>query len=122
MPPAEQPAPPEVLAWLARHLANAPERSEQWLREVAALYEAGRTQALASEGQDAQEPQHRRTGGWHDDEALTVPEVAAWLRVSRNQVFNLIREKRIRSFTIGRNRRITAAAVREYLAAREADS
>lgn len=52
---------------------------------------------------------------YEDDEALTVPEVGAWLRLSKSQVFNLIREGRIESFTIGRSRRITARAVRNYL-------
>lgn len=57
---------------------------------------------------------------YDDDEALTVPEVAAWLRLSKSQVFNLLREEQIASFTIGRSRRIKAAAVRQYLAACEA--
>jgi excisionase family DNA binding protein len=47
---------------------------------------------------------------------LTVPEVGAWLRISRGQVFNLVQEKRIQSFRIGRSRRVTARAVREYMA------
>lgn len=53
---------------------------------------------------------------YEDDEALTVPEVAAWLRIGKSQVFNLIREGSLTSFTIGRSRRITARAVRRYLA------
>lgn len=57
---------------------------------------------------------------YDDDETLTVVEVAAWLRISRGQVFNLLRERKIQSIQIGRSRRVTAKAVRRYLAALEA--
>lgn len=49
------------------------------------------------------------------DAILTVPQVSEWLAISRAQVFNLIREGELKSFTIGRSRRITATAVRTYL-------
>lgn len=57
-------------------------------------------------------PEDRRS---RSDAVLTVPQVSEWLAISRGQVFNLIREGELRSFTIGRSRRITAAAVRTYL-------
>ena len=36
------PDPDEAREWLKRHLARAPERSEDWYREVLAIYRAGR--------------------------------------------------------------------------------
>ncbi|MFD7133484.1 helix-turn-helix domain-containing protein [Streptomyces sp. NPDC059894] len=54
-----------------------------------------------------------------DDEALTVREVAAWLRVSRNTVFALLRTRDIESFTVGRSRRILASDVRVYMEQRK---
>lgn len=39
----------EALAWLKKHLANAPERSEEWYREVLAIYRAGRREAVAEQ-------------------------------------------------------------------------
>ncbi|MFD9453733.1 helix-turn-helix domain-containing protein [Streptomyces sp. NPDC059985] len=46
---------------------------------------------------------------------LTVPEAMAALRLSRHSVYNLIRSKRLPSITIGRSRRIPAAAVRRFI-------
>lgn len=54
--------------------------------------------------------------GYEDDEALTVPEVMAWLRLGHDKVYELIRTKQLASFTIGRKRRVLAKAVRAYLA------
>lgn len=59
------------------------------------------------------------TVNYADDEPLTVPEVMAWLRLGRDRVYELIRSKELRSFTMGSSRRISAKAVREYLAALE---
>ena len=36
------PTPDEAREWLRKHLARAPERSEDWYREVLAIYRAGR--------------------------------------------------------------------------------
>lgn len=36
------PTPDEAREWLKRHLARAPERSEEWYREVLNIYRAGR--------------------------------------------------------------------------------
>lgn len=37
----------EAGEWLKKHLANAPERDEQWYREVLAIYRAGKREAVA---------------------------------------------------------------------------
>ncbi len=53
-----------------------------------------------------------------DDEvptAWTVTEVMAHLRLSRSKVYDLIRSRRLASFTEGRSRRIPVAAVRQYM-------
>ena len=44
-------------------------------------------------------------------ELLTVPEVMARLKISRSTVYDLIRTRRLASFTIGRARRIPANAL-----------
>lgn len=36
------PTPDEAREWLKKHLARAPERDEQWYREVLDIYRAGR--------------------------------------------------------------------------------
>jgi excisionase family DNA binding protein len=61
-------------------------------------------------------------GGYPDDEALTVAEVAGWLRICKNKVFDLIRVGDIKSFTIGRSRRILARDVGAYIAQRKENS
>ncbi|MEE1929830.1 helix-turn-helix domain-containing protein [Streptomyces sp. TRM 70351] len=48
-------------------------------------------------------------------EVLTVPEVMTALRLSRFKVYDLIRSKQLRSITIGRARRIPAAALAEFI-------
>jgi excisionase family DNA binding protein len=48
-------------------------------------------------------------------EALTVPEVMAALRMSRSKVYDLIRSKRLPSFTEGRSRRIAVDSLAAYL-------
>ncbi|WP_037605067.1 helix-turn-helix domain-containing protein [Streptacidiphilus rugosus] len=48
-------------------------------------------------------------------EALTVPEVMAALRLSRNKVYDLIRSRQLASFTEGRARRIPADSLADYL-------
>ncbi|MFC5803135.1 helix-turn-helix domain-containing protein [Streptomyces formicae] len=48
-------------------------------------------------------------------EALTVPEVMSALRLSRFKVYDLIRSGELRSFTIGRARRIPADALRMFI-------
>jgi hypothetical protein len=53
MAPTEPLSTPEAKAWLAKHLANAPERSPEWMREVAAIYAAGRAERLAQEQTEA---------------------------------------------------------------------
>ncbi|MFD8193095.1 helix-turn-helix domain-containing protein [Streptomyces wuyuanensis] len=48
-------------------------------------------------------------------QALTVPEVMSALRMSRFKVYDLIRSKRLPSFTEGRLRRVPADAVAAYM-------
>ncbi|WP_405447714.1 helix-turn-helix domain-containing protein [Streptomyces achromogenes] len=49
---------------------------------------------------------------------LTVPEVMGRLKYSRSKVYDLIRSKRLASFTEGRCRRIPESAVQEYIRTR----
>ena len=55
-------------------------------------------------------------------QALTVPEVMAALRISRPKVYDLIRSRSLVSFTIGRARRISAAALADYIRRTEEES
>ncbi|WP_042365974.1 helix-turn-helix domain-containing protein [Streptacidiphilus neutrinimicus] len=48
-------------------------------------------------------------------EALTVPEVMAALRLGRTKVYDLIRARKLASFTEGRSRRIPADSLADYL-------
>lgn len=48
-------------------------------------------------------------------EALTVPEVMSALRLSRFKVYDLIRSGQLKSFTIGRSRRIPAGALSDFI-------
>ncbi|KUN64846.1 excisionase [Streptomyces canus] len=48
-------------------------------------------------------------------EALTVPEVMTALRLSRFKVYDLIRSNQLKSFTIGRARRIPADALHNFM-------
>ncbi|MFJ3496175.1 helix-turn-helix domain-containing protein [Streptomyces sp. NPDC086091] len=50
-----------------------------------------------------------------DDELLTVAEVMGRLRLGRSTVYALIRSRRLPSVTIGRCRRIPAAALRDFI-------
>nr|WP_106980343.1 helix-turn-helix domain-containing protein [Streptomyces varsoviensis] len=49
---------------------------------------------------------------------LTVDQVADRLRVSRWTVYNLIRSRQLASLTVGRCRRITEAALSEFISLR----
>ncbi|KIQ62696.1 excisionase [Kitasatospora griseola] len=46
---------------------------------------------------------------------LKVPEVMAVLGMSRGKVYDLIRARKLKSFTEGRSRRIPLTAVHEYV-------
>lgn len=48
-------------------------------------------------------------------EALTVPEVMAALRLSRSKVYDLIRSRRLASFTVGRARRVSPDSLRAFI-------
>ncbi|MFB7911365.1 MULTISPECIES: helix-turn-helix domain-containing protein [Kitasatospora] len=47
---------------------------------------------------------------------LTIPDVMAQLQLGRSTVYDLIRTRRLPSVTIGRSRRVPAAAVRTFVA------
>jgi excisionase family DNA binding protein len=49
---------------------------------------------------------------------LTVPEVMSRLKYSRSKVYDLIRSKRLASFTEGRCRRIPESAFSDYIRTR----
>lgn len=42
----------EIRAWIKKHIANAPERDEQWYRETFNIYRLGRREALTRQGGD----------------------------------------------------------------------
>lgn len=47
---------------------------------------------------------------------LTVPQVMASMQISRHSVYRLIRSRQLASVTIGRSRRIPAAALAAFVA------
>jgi excisionase family DNA binding protein len=49
------------------------------------------------------------------NEMLTVPELAAMLRIGRNSAYELVRSGAIRSIVIGRQIRIPKASVIDYI-------
>ncbi|MFE6360180.1 helix-turn-helix domain-containing protein [Streptomyces sp. NPDC057806] len=51
-------------------------------------------------------------------ELLTVDEVMSRLKYGRSKVYDLIRSKRLASFTEGRCRRIPESALQDYIRAR----
>lgn len=63
-----------------------------------------------------------RTATRTPDPALTVPDVMAELRVSRNKVYDLMKSGQLRSFRVGTGRRIRRAALDEFIAAQEKTS
>lgn len=48
----ERPSGEAAIAWLKKHLANAPERSEDWYREVLNIYRAGRRDSIADQAEE----------------------------------------------------------------------
>lgn len=51
-----------------------------------------------------------------DDDVLTVPEVAAILRVSRMAIYRLIDDRRLGHLRIGRSVRVPRRALAAYIA------
>jgi hypothetical protein len=49
---ADAMTPEEIQAWIKKHLANAPERDEQWYRETFNIYRLSRREALAARNED----------------------------------------------------------------------
>ena len=52
--------------------------------------------------------------------AFSVPDACKVLPVSRQTIYDLINQGRLRSFTEGRRRFVSRSAIEEYIAAREA--
>jgi excisionase family DNA binding protein len=48
-------------------------------------------------------------------QAMTVPEAMAALRLSRSKVYDLLRSGQLRSFTVGRSRRIPADEITRFM-------
>lgn len=53
---------------------------------------------------------------------FTPEEVSSLLRISRHRVFDLIREKQLRSVKVGASRRISARALADYVAGLELEA
>ncbi|MET8974717.1 helix-turn-helix domain-containing protein [Streptomyces sp. NPDC004539] len=53
---------------------------------------------------------------------LTVPDVMVRLQLGKSKVYDLIRTKRLASFTEGRTRRIPETAVQDYIRTRLEDA
>lgn len=53
---------------------------------------------------------------------FTPEEVSGLLRISRHRVFDLIREKQLRSVKVGASRRISARALADYVAGLELEA
>lgn len=53
--------------------------------------------------------------------ALTVKEVAALLKISRNTAYRLVRSKRLKSIRVGRQIRVPRSALEDYLNGVEPD-
>lgn len=50
-----------------------------------------------------------------EDDMLTVKEVAAYLKVSENTVYNYLNRGELNGVKVGRSWRITRASIRDYL-------
>jgi excisionase family DNA binding protein len=65
------------------------------------------------------EPTPRRTRaeivGGHDDDLLTLDDVAEWFQCSRRSVVVLVTEGKLRSMKLGGLRRVKRAWVLQYL-------
>jgi excisionase family DNA binding protein len=57
-----------------------------------------------------------------DTQLYSVPDAMQMLRLSRTVIYELIRSGRLRSVKQGRARRITAAAIRDYIALLEREA
>ncbi|RKN35920.1 helix-turn-helix transcriptional regulator [Streptomyces hoynatensis] len=50
-----------------------------------------------------------------DEEPLTVPEVAAYLRLSRSRIYTLIQQEKIRTILMDGSRRVKFREVRRFV-------
>jgi excisionase family DNA binding protein len=57
-----------------------------------------------------------------DAQLYSVSDAMRMLRLSRTVIYELIRSGRLRSVKEGRSRRITAAAIRDYIALLETEA
>jgi excisionase family DNA binding protein len=57
-----------------------------------------------------------------DAQLYSVSDTMRMLRLSRTVIYELIRSGRLRSVKEGRSRRITAAAIRDYIALLETEA
>lgn len=57
-----------------------------------------------------------------DAQLYSVPDAMRMLRLSRTVIYELIRSGRLRSVKQGRARRITATAIRDYIALLETEA
>ena len=57
-----------------------------------------------------------------DRRLLTIKEAAAICGLSRSKFYELVQKNIVRSVTIGRSRRITTAAIDEFVSALEAET
>jgi excisionase family DNA binding protein len=55
-------------------------------------------------------------------QAYTAEEVARRLEIGRTTIFSLIKGGQLRSFLVGRSRRVSAAALAEFIAKSESKS
>lgn len=61
-----------------------------------------------------------RTPARQADPALTVEQAMARLQIGRTAIYDLMKSGRLRSFKVGRLRRIRESALETYMAAQEA--
>lgn len=57
-----------------------------------------------------------------DAQLYSIPDAMRMLRLSRTVIYELVRSGRLRSVKQGRARRITAAAIRDYIALLETEA
>lgn len=55
-------------------------------------------------------------------EAYTIDDATHVLGISRPTLYREIRDNRLRTYHVGRRRYVSADAIREYIAAREAEA
>jgi excisionase family DNA binding protein len=72
--------------------------------------------------EDKEQRHHRQGGHVNPPLMYRVPEAAEALRISRSHLYELIRSGQVRSVTVGRARRISHAALTDYISHLEEDA